>query len=479
MGEPLVSLCIPTHHGRAEQLAGLLASVEDQLSRDDAVEVCISDNASRDGTDRVVERCRTALGERLVYRRNPTDLGMSRNLLASVGLARGRFCWLLGSDDQLAPGALPEALSMLESDPDATGFGIGMLRVRGEHMADVAPQLPVEAVPPERRATVYRSPRAIVLGLGTLPTAMSANLFKRAEWQAVADAEVEEALGYPTFPQVYVLGRMAQRATRWVWNPRQLVLSRADTYYLREGVELGPDHTRHVIVLNRELDRLWRGLFGRRSDEYRHLMSCWCRRIADPTEIQSHKLARGRGLAADLRLLRGMSAHFWWIAEFRRRTLPLLLIPSRTMASAPSKPLPVESCRSHVEAEVPTRFVAGYQHLVRCRLTNRGPAAFPAAGRHPVRLASRWFEAKPDGDRICDGARTALFPALRPGRSRTVSLRVDAPPEPGEYQLRIGPVQERVRWFDDASPDNGCRIDVEVEPVPPAGNWSLEASAAR
>jgi glycosyltransferase involved in cell wall biosynthesis len=479
MSGPLLSLCIPTHHGRASQLAGLLASVEHQLRPDDAVEVCISDNASRDETDTVVERCRAVLGERLVYRRNPTDLGMSRNLLASVALAQGQFCWLLGSDDQLAPGALPEALSMLRQDPAAAGFGVGMLRVRGNNMADVAPQMPVEAVPPERRATVYRSPRAIVLGLGTLPTAMSANLFNRSEWRSVVDDEADKALSYPTFPQVYVLGRMAQRATRWVWNPRQLVLSRADTYYLRESIELGPDHTRHVIVLNRELDRLWRSLFGRHSDEYRHLMLCWCRRISDPTEIQNHKLARGRGLAADIRLLRGMSAHFWWISEFRRRSLPLLLIPSRVMTSAPSKPLSAEACRSEVEAEAPTPFLAGYQHLVPCRVTNSGPMSFPAAGRHPVRLASRWFEARPDGDRLQDGARAALFPALRPGRSRTVLLRVDAPREPGHYQLRVGLVQERVRWFDDASADNGCRIDVEVQAVPPAEDRALEASAAR
>lgn len=479
MSAPLLSLCIPTHHGRAALLAGLLASVEGQLSRDDPVEVCVSDNASHDDTERIVERYRMALGARLVYRRNPTDLGMARNLLASVDLARGRFCWLLGSDDQLAPGGLPEALAMLREDADASGFGVGMLRVRGESMAETAPQLPVEGVPEERQATVYRSPRAIVLGLGTLPTAMSANLFNREAWRSVAEGEMRETFSYPTFPQVYVLGRMAQGATRWVWNPRQLVLSRAGTYYLREGGELGHDHTRHVIALNRELDRLWRSLYGRHSDEYRHLMSCWCRRIADPTEIQNHKLARGRGLAADVRLLRGMVAHFWRLAEFRRRTLPLLLIPSRIMASAPSKPLPVEACRSHVEADVPARFVAGYQHLVRCRLTNRGQTTFPAAGRHPVRLASRWFEAKADGHRISDGARTALFPALRPGRTRTVSLRVDAPREPGDYQLRIGPVQERVRWFDDASADNGCRIDVAVEPVPPAEDWSLEASAAR
>ena len=64
--QPLLSLCIPTHHGRAVQLDRLLAEIAAQLPDSGSVEVCVSDNGSRDETQEILERHRTVLGERLV-----------------------------------------------------------------------------------------------------------------------------------------------------------------------------------------------------------------------------------------------------------------------------------------------------------------------------------------------------------------------------------------------------------------------------
>ncbi|MCU1489210.1 MAG: antigen biosynthesis abequosyltransferase RfbV, partial [Acidimicrobiaceae bacterium] len=102
--QPLLSLCIPTHHGRAAQLDRLLTGIAAQLPPDGSVEVCVSDNGSRDATQEVLERHRVPLGDRLVTGRNEANLGLTRNLLRVVELARGRFCWLLGSDDGLVDG---------------------------------------------------------------------------------------------------------------------------------------------------------------------------------------------------------------------------------------------------------------------------------------------------------------------------------------------------------------------------------------
>jgi len=52
MEDKLLSICIPTHHGRAEFLLILLESIARQLQGEmlDKVEICISENGSTDCT---------------------------------------------------------------------------------------------------------------------------------------------------------------------------------------------------------------------------------------------------------------------------------------------------------------------------------------------------------------------------------------------------------------------------------------------
>jgi len=62
----LLSICIPTHEGRCEKLAQALESVIAEVDRSQIdVEVCVSDNGSRDRTMEVVESARLRLGSRL------------------------------------------------------------------------------------------------------------------------------------------------------------------------------------------------------------------------------------------------------------------------------------------------------------------------------------------------------------------------------------------------------------------------------
>ena len=102
---PLLSICIPTHDGRAAALAVALDSVLDQLApHAAAVEIVVCDNASQDATAAVVgERAARHRGT-LAYHRNATNLGFARNIVRAAELAEGVFVWLLGSDDVLAPG---------------------------------------------------------------------------------------------------------------------------------------------------------------------------------------------------------------------------------------------------------------------------------------------------------------------------------------------------------------------------------------
>ena len=120
---PLLAICLFTHHGRRDVLAEGLTSVFAQIETAGLsnVEVCLTDNASNDGTEALVAELKQKHGERLRYLRHERDLGLSRNLLSCVELARSDYCWILTSDDVIEDGGIARVIQIIalagESSP--------------------------------------------------------------------------------------------------------------------------------------------------------------------------------------------------------------------------------------------------------------------------------------------------------------------------------------------------------------------------
>jgi len=73
----------------------------------DCIEICVSDNASTDNTDDVIDEFKNTYPlVRLVHSKNNENVGADRNYLRVVEIASGDYCWLFGSDDALVPGAI-------------------------------------------------------------------------------------------------------------------------------------------------------------------------------------------------------------------------------------------------------------------------------------------------------------------------------------------------------------------------------------
>lgn len=123
-----LSICIPAHDGRAAKLQRALDSILDQVDIDlhGVVEVCVSDNASEDGTAVLVAERQRERPKLLRYHAFSHTEGFAPNLLQAVALASGEFCWLFSSDDLMAPGGLRRVLRLLERNPDATGATVGL-----------------------------------------------------------------------------------------------------------------------------------------------------------------------------------------------------------------------------------------------------------------------------------------------------------------------------------------------------------------
>jgi Domain of unknown function (DUF4915) len=126
-----------------------------------------------------------------------------------------------------------------------------------------------------------------------------------------------------------------------------------------------------------------------------------------------------------------------------------------------SEPLPAGACKVRLQVESPPQKVdADAAFSLNVTLENLGTGVLASKPPNPVYLSARWFSQ--DRSERFEGRRNGLSRAVLPGYSLNLSVALRAPSKPGQYKLRISPVQEWVAWFDDIDPANGFCVDVTV-----------------
>lgn len=330
---PRLSICIPTHQGRAGALERAIDSILAQVGPGiaEGVEICISDNGSQDATRTLVaERMRRHPGV-LSYHRFEVNQGFTANLLQSVERARGEFCWLFSSDDALAPGGLARLLALLAAHPDATGVTIAPLAYDFERETAAWPFYP-DLLPshPEREQR-WDGAEAVVAGCGAMMGVLPSQVIRRAAWQAaVATAGGPALARVPRFPHLAILLRAALARPAWVWDP-------GPTYLLRTEVgnsvvdDLEGDLTRYHVETTTETVAIWRELIHDRRvvGELRRRTR---RALFTPQALVHYKVQPGQRLADDARLLAACTRWFWRLPEFWP-SLAILLLPHPAVRS--------------------------------------------------------------------------------------------------------------------------------------------------
>ena len=173
---PLLSICIPTYN-REVFLKDCLESLKSSWCSD--IEIVVSDNASTDGTLAMLEGYARQLPLR--WQQQATNLGFDRNCAAVVSMARGRYCWLLGSDDCIAEGALAQIMVKLRQyDPDIFHFGYVQ--------ADSALRPMSRSAPSGSSTPIAMNARELPKYLSVLPNVsllfafISSFIFRRQSW---------------------------------------------------------------------------------------------------------------------------------------------------------------------------------------------------------------------------------------------------------------------------------------------------------
>jgi len=388
----------------------------------------VSDNASRDGTDAVVAEA-AAAGLSVTYHRNERDLGATRNIAQAVALADADWCWLLSSDDVLLPGAVDRVLELLAAHPGVTGVTVNQLVLDRTLTAPLREQA-TPAVPALHAVTVLRGLDDIVGELGWIMSGLSSQIVRRDPWIAAEAALRERMDRTPTwYPHTAVMLRMAAAAPTWLWCPAKLAGVRAQN---PDPVVL---HPRFQGELLRDIDVEWRAAVGRRGDGRRRVLARY-RCGLDTVGALALIAADGqRGWRDSAWLLWRFARVFGRSLEFWRRDAPQLVVPSRLagrrQARAPRGGPAAGSVAAVLDVTLPA--VVGRADLLRvgARVENRGRARWR---RGQAVATARWTGA---GGATHDGGETVLRARLRPGRARDVALVLTAPPEPGEWRLRV------------------------------------------
>ena len=173
---PLLSICIPAFN-REVFLKDCLESLKCSWCSD--IEIVVSDNASTDGTLAMLEEYAQQLPLR--WQQQRTNLGFDRNCAAVVSMARGRYCWLLGSDDCIDEGALAQIMVKLrQHGPDILHFGYVQADLALRPMSRSTP--PASATPITMNAIELPKYLSALPNVSLLFAFISSFIFRRQSW---------------------------------------------------------------------------------------------------------------------------------------------------------------------------------------------------------------------------------------------------------------------------------------------------------
>jgi abequosyltransferase len=192
-----LSICIPTYN-RGKYLKDTIDSILTQEA--EGIEIVISDNASTDNTGEVVKEVKKQTSIPIVYFKHSKNQGADTNYLKVIEIANGRYCWLLGSDDKLEPGAIEKMLKEIE-----TGIDIFYVNNYNYDAAMSKKSFTTHSLARVDKDIVYTDYRSCVKDMGGMFGYISALIVNRDKWLAVKD--VKQFIG-SAYVHVYIVYMM-------------------------------------------------------------------------------------------------------------------------------------------------------------------------------------------------------------------------------------------------------------------------------
>lgn len=116
-----VSIIIPTFN-RESLIKRAINSVFLQDYPD--IEIIVIDDGSTDNTFQIIKEYND---NRIIYLKNPYNLGASKSRNIGINLAKGKYISFLDSDDEWLPGKLSAELKLLDENPDCAAVSFDQI----------------------------------------------------------------------------------------------------------------------------------------------------------------------------------------------------------------------------------------------------------------------------------------------------------------------------------------------------------------
>jgi abequosyltransferase len=222
------------------------------------VEICVSDNASKDDTQAVISRYQTS--HPIVYYRWPENMGADRNFLKCVEIASGDYCWLMGSDDYVEPGAIRYLIDFLQNH-QVVGLSVN----RKAYTVDLSRQTWEKPIVNLQQDYVFKSADEAYCYLGMYYGYISGQVIKRSIWNKVIAKENIQKY-FNAYVHIFIIGKMLFEG-QWAYIKYSCVRWRGDNdSFMSEG------RLRRIRIDLYGYEPIVRDLFGNNSRVYkRHL----------------------------------------------------------------------------------------------------------------------------------------------------------------------------------------------------------------
>jgi abequosyltransferase len=230
----LLSICIPTYN-HADYLEALLNSIPTAYA--DKIEICVSSHSSTDHTEEIIERCSSRF-KYFRHKKHQKFCTFDENVLNSVALATGKYCWTIGSDDRLLSDALGKILKILEEDEPAILIAPPILHdVNGRwerkisYLSKSVDRYSFKFGEIDKMTNYFNSS----IRLAAIGCFLSSNIFKRSLWMD-AEVEIGFAFGYIHIDKLFcILANSLNRNETFLFLNETFILATAGN----DGVALG------------------------------------------------------------------------------------------------------------------------------------------------------------------------------------------------------------------------------------------------
>lgn len=323
-----LSICIPTHHGRRDALQELLESIISDITQfrlESSIQICISDNASSDGTEALVKNHIDACPCKIKYNRLSTNTGI-RNFFTVIEMADAEYCWLVGSDDAIIPIGINRVLQFLEAFPKISGVTINKLNFDRSLSHFIGPDHDQVLPPDPNNSRIIVGESEILDSLFIPFCYISSQVFRKPLWNAVVTHQgIEKILGFRHFPHTFVLSDMAKRSGAWGWMANYCVVQRLENFSFMS--EISARELDYAEQFTTDLECIAHNVFGGKNKSYFIAMEKLYYLYWNPwlaLKYISHPMIPNSDIVETIRKCKSWFGHciFFWLT-----TYPVFIFP--------------------------------------------------------------------------------------------------------------------------------------------------------